>query len=157
MDKKTFGSLIKDGYVYFSIVNESLGKLGVHRFLENLKDEFRKVAKRGSNMSVSNLNSVCLQQQLVSAIHRMVASLEQLSVTGSEWPAETSELSHSPCNNANGQLETGAPTKAPLLGNPSKQDKRMGLHQKLLKEGAIFETSNIQFFFVVVVEEQWNL
>ncbi|KAL2520320.1 SNARE-like superfamily protein [Forsythia ovata] len=124
MDKKTFGFLIEDGYVYFAIVNESLNKLGVHRFLENLKDEFRKVAKRGSNRSVSNLNSVCLQEQLVPAIHRMVASLEQLSVTGSEWPAETSELSPSPCNNANGQIETGASTKAPLLGKPSKQDKK---------------------------------
>lgn len=124
MDKKTFGFLVEDGYVYFSIVNESLGNLGVLQFLKNLKDEFRKVAKRGSNRSMSNLNSVCLQDQLVPAVQRMVASLEQLSVSGSEWPAETSKLSPSPCNNASGQIETSASTKAPLLVKPSKQERK---------------------------------
>ncbi|CAA2987123.1 phytolongin [Olea europaea subsp. europaea] len=125
MNKKTFGFLMEDGYVYFAIVNESLGNPGFLRFLENLKDEFRKVAKRSSNRSMSNLNSVCLQEQLVPAIKSMVASLEQLSVTGSEWQAETSELSPSPSNNANGPIETRASsTKAPLLGKLSKQEKK---------------------------------
>ncbi|XP_022861508.1 phytolongin Phyl1.1-like isoform X1 [Olea europaea var. sylvestris] len=124
MEKKTFGFLMEDGYVYFAIVNESLGNRGVLRFLENLKDEFRKLAKRGSNRSMSNLSSVCLQEQLVPAIQRMVASLEQLSVTGSKWPDETKELSPSPCNNANGQIETSTSTKAPLLGKPSKQERK---------------------------------
>ncbi|CAI9754257.1 unnamed protein product [Fraxinus pennsylvanica] len=124
MNKKTFGFLMEDGYVYFAIVNENLGNPRVLQFLENLVDEFRKVAKRGSNRSISNLNSVCLQEQLVPAIQQMVASLEQLSVTGSEWPAQTTELAPSPSNIANGQIETRASTKAPLLGKLSKQDKK---------------------------------
>ncbi|CAI9756788.1 unnamed protein product [Fraxinus pennsylvanica] len=66
MNKKTFGFLMEDGDVY--IVKENLGNPRVLRFLENLEDEFRLVAKRGSNRSMSNLNSVCLQEQLVSAI-----------------------------------------------------------------------------------------
>ncbi|CAI9775479.1 unnamed protein product [Fraxinus pennsylvanica] len=40
------------------------------------------------------------------------------------FSAETSELSRLPCNNANGQIGTGASTKALLLGKPRKHEKR---------------------------------
>ncbi|ONH90968.1 hypothetical protein PRUPE_8G086200 [Prunus persica] len=48
MGKRTYGFLIEDGYIYFTIVDESLGNLGVLQFLEHLRDEFKKVARKGS-------------------------------------------------------------------------------------------------------------
>lgn len=99
MAKKTFGFLMEgEGYVYFAIVDEGLGNAKVLRFLEQLKDEFRRVAKRGSCWTMSNLNSLCLQGELVPVI--------------------------SPCNNATGEIEGGASTNALLLGKPSRQEKK---------------------------------
>lgn len=100
MVKKTFGFLMEDeGYVYFAIVDEGLGNDKVLRFLEQLKDEFRKVAKKGSCWTMSNLNSICLQGELVPVI--------------------------SPCNNATGKIvEGGDSTNALLLGKPSRQEKK---------------------------------
>lgn len=99
MAKKTFGFLMEgDGYVYFAIVDEGLGNAKVLRFLEQLRDEFRKVSKRGSCWTVSNLNSLCLQGELVPVI--------------------------SPCNNYPGQIEAGASANALLLGKQSRQGKR---------------------------------
>ncbi|MCI10652.1 putative VAMP-like protein, partial [Trifolium medium] len=40
--KKTYGLLMEDGYVYFTIVDEGLGSSVVLRFLEHVRDEFRK-------------------------------------------------------------------------------------------------------------------
>lgn len=99
MAKKTFGFLMEgEGYVYFAIVDEGLGNVKVLRFLEQLKDEFRRVAKRGSCWTMSNLNSLCLQGELVPVI--------------------------SPCNNATGEIEGGASTNSLLLGKPSRQEKK---------------------------------
>ncbi|MCD9560644.1 hypothetical protein HAX54_019372 [Datura stramonium] len=99
MAKKTFGFLMEgEGYVYFAIVDEGLGNAKVLRFLEQLKDEFRRVAKRGSCWTMSNLNSLCLQGELLPVI--------------------------SPCNNATAQIEGGASTNALLLGKPSRQEKK---------------------------------
>ncbi|KAK4365685.1 hypothetical protein RND71_013565 [Anisodus tanguticus] len=48
MAKKTFGFLMEgEGYVYFAIVDEGLGNAEVLKFLQQLKDEFRKLAKKG--------------------------------------------------------------------------------------------------------------
>ncbi|KAM7511467.1 hypothetical protein LguiB_010342 [Lonicera macranthoides] len=126
MGKKTFGFLMKDGHIYFAIVDDALGNPGVLRFLENMRDEFRKLAKRGSNRSMSNLNSLGLQEQLVPVIRHLITSLERVSETSTEWPSETpSPHQPSPYNNTNGQTEAGGSTKAPLLGNKSsKQEKR---------------------------------
>ncbi|KAL0437881.1 UNVERIFIED_CONTAM: Phytolongin Phyl1.1 [Sesamum latifolium] len=135
--KTTFGFLMDEGYVYFAIVNRSLGNSQVLGFLEELRDQFRMVGKRGSTTSVSSLNtSLCLQEQLLPSVTRLVASLERLSLSASgtvttDWPAQNAsplpyqgELALSPCNNANGHIETGSSTKAPLLGKHSKQEKR---------------------------------
>ncbi|KAL0359953.1 UNVERIFIED_CONTAM: Phytolongin Phyl1.1 [Sesamum radiatum] len=132
-DKTTFGFLMDEGYVYFAIVNRSLGNSQVLGFLEKLRDQLRMVRKRGSTTS-----SLCLQEQLLPSVVRLVASLERLSLSASgsgtvttDWPAQNAlplpyqgELALSPCNNANGHIETGSSTKAPLLGKPSKQEKK---------------------------------
>lgn len=126
MGKKIFGFLMDGGYIYFAIADQRLSKTGVLRFLEHLRDEFKKVAKRGRSMS--NLDSLCLQEQLIPVIHHLVSSLENVSRAGNQWPEESpssfGDLSPSPCNSGNGQIEGGASTKAPLLGKSSKQDKR---------------------------------
>ncbi|KAI3464248.1 hypothetical protein Pfo_020911 [Paulownia fortunei] len=129
MGKNTFGFLMDDGYVYFAIVYESLGNSEVLRFLQRLRGEFKRVGKRGYTRSVSSLNSFCLQEQLFPVVRHLVASLEHVSGTGTEWPAENAsqyqgELVPSPCNNANRHIDGGASTKAPLLGKPSKQEKK---------------------------------
>ncbi|KAA8544563.1 hypothetical protein F0562_022578 [Nyssa sinensis] len=127
--KRTFGFLMEDGYVYFAIVDEHLGNQGILQFLEHVRDEFKKLTKKGSSRSMSNLNSLCLQEQLVPVIRRLIASLEHVSQNSNEWPAETPSphhagLSLSACNDANGQIEIVASTKAPLLGKSSKQEKK---------------------------------
>lgn len=126
MGKKIFGFLMDGGYIYFAIADQGLSKTGVLRFLEHLRDEFKKVTKKGRSMS--NLDSLCLQEQLIPVIHHLVASLENVSRAGNQWPEENpssfGDLSPSPCNSINSQLEGGASTKAPLLGKSSKQDKR---------------------------------
>lgn len=121
MGKKIFGFLMEDEYVYFAIVDENLGKIGVLKFLEHVRDEFKKVAKKGSSRSFSNSNSLRLQEQLVPVIRQLITSLEQVSEMSDDWPRET----HSPnCDNANGNIEGGSITKAPLLGKPNKHEKK---------------------------------
>ncbi|XP_009366877.1 phytolongin Phyl1.1 [Pyrus x bretschneideri] len=127
--KRTYGFLIEDAYVYFTIVDDSLGNTGVLQFLEHLRDEFKKVARKGSRGSLSSvMSSVGIQEQLVPVIHRLITSLENVSHGGSNWTAEASPslhagLSPSP-SSANGQIEVANSTKAPLLGKSSKQDKK---------------------------------
>lgn len=126
--KRTYGFLMEDGCIYFTIVDEGLGNLGVLRFLEHVRDEFRNLAKRGSRGSLSNMNSIYIQEKLVPVIRRLITSLENVSDNRSNWRDETSltfqvGLSPSP-SNLNGQIERGSSTKAPLLGKSSKQDKK---------------------------------
>jgi hypothetical protein len=128
MHKRTFGFLMEDGYVYFTIVNEGLGNLGVLQFLEHVRDEFKVVARKGSRGSFSSMNSIGMQEQLVPVIRHLIISLENVSQSGSDWTAETHSslhagLSPSP-SNANGQIEAASSTKAPLLGKSSKQEKK---------------------------------
>lgn len=128
MSKKTFGFLMDDGCVYFAIVNESIGNSRVLRFLQKLRDEFRKIGKKGTSKNVSSLNSVCLQEQLLPVVSHLVASLEHVSETGERWPQSTylsqGELTPSPGHSANGNFGRGGSTKAPLLGKSSKQDRK---------------------------------
>ncbi|XP_024961862.1 phytolongin Phyl1.1-like [Cynara cardunculus var. scolymus] len=134
MFKKTFGFLMEDGYIYFAIIDENLGNPGNLQFLEHVRDEFKKVAKKGSNRSMSNLNSLVLQEQLVPVIRRLITSLEQ--VTGTTC----NETISSPYNDNNGQLDMGASTKAPLLGKSSKQEKRkMRDHVISVRENGVVE------------------
>ncbi|KAF5479354.1 hypothetical protein F2P56_000186 [Juglans regia] len=128
MCKKTFGFLMEDGYVYFTIVDEGLGNSGVLRFLEHVQDEFKKVARKGSRGSFSSMSSIGLQEQLVPVIRRLITILENVSQGGSDWTGETRSSLHvglsPPSHNVNGQIETVSSTKAPLLGKSSKQDKK---------------------------------
>lgn len=126
--KRTYGFLIEDGYVYLTIVDESLGSPGVLQFLEHLRDEFKKIARKGSRGSLSSMNSIGLQEQLVPVIHRLITSLENVSQGASNWTADTRPslhpgLSPSP-GTANGQTEVATSTKAPLLGKSNKQEKK---------------------------------
>ena len=128
MHKRTFGFLMEDAYVYFTIVDEGLGNSGVLQFLEHVRDEFKKVARKGSRGSFSSINSIGMQEQLVPVIRRLITSLENVSQSRSDWTAETPSsldagLSPSP-SNANGQIEAASSTKAPLLGKSSKQEKK---------------------------------
>ncbi|KAI9099595.1 hypothetical protein K1719_024600 [Acacia pycnantha] len=125
--KRTYGFFMEDGYVYFTIVDESLGNSGVLRFLEHVRDEFRNLTKKGSRGSLSNVNSIYIQEKLVPIIRRLITSLESVSDNNSNWRDETSSfqagLSPSP-SNLNGQVEGASSTKAPLLGKSNKQDKK---------------------------------
>ncbi|CBI16993.3 unnamed protein product, partial [Vitis vinifera] len=114
MGKKTFGFLMEDGHVYFAIVDEGLGNPGVLQFLEHMRDEFKKVARKDSRGSPSSFNSLHIQDQLVPIIHRLISSLEHVSQTSNNWIAD----------DANGQMEAASSTKAPLLGKFSKQEKK---------------------------------
>lgn len=128
MARKTYGFLVEDGYVYFMIVDAGLGSPGALQFLEHVRDEFKKVSKKGSRGSLLGKNVVNIQEQLVPVIRRLIT--ENVSQTRNEWAAEIPimdrvdvGLSPSP-SNANGQIEVATSTKAPLLGKPSKQEKK---------------------------------
>ncbi|XVE66600.1 hypothetical protein DITRI_Ditri08aG0091500 [Diplodiscus trichospermus] len=125
--KRTFGFLIEDGYVYFTIVDRGLENRGVLQFLEHMRDEFKNVARKGSKGSFSGMSSIGVQEQLVPVIRGLITSLEHVSNSRNDWKAETPSsdqagLSPSPSKNA--QLEAASSTKAPLLGKSSKQEKK---------------------------------
>lgn len=129
MGKRTFGFLIEDGYVYFIIVDDNVGNTGVLQFLEDFRDEYKKVARKGSRGSLSNMNSISVQEHLIPVIRRLIASLQNVSQAGSSaWTGATPSLhaglSPSPSSIANGQIEVSSSTKAPLLGKSSKQEKK---------------------------------
>ncbi|KAI3522252.1 hypothetical protein L1887_11746 [Cichorium endivia] len=125
MFQKTFGFLMEDGYVYFAIIASTLGNPGNLEFLEHLRDEFKKVTKKGSNRTISNLNSLVLQEQFLPVIRRLIASLEHVTDTTSTPSPYNNGLSPSPTStDNNGNLDIGISTKAPLLGKSSKQEKR---------------------------------
>lgn len=124
MNHKTFGFLMEESYVYFTIADEGLGNSGVHSFLKHVMEEFRKASKKGGTLrrTMSNLtNPHALQDQLLPIVHRLIASLEKVSQNRTEWPTEALSCD----NNANGrQNEASVSTKMPLLGRPGKHEKR---------------------------------
>ncbi|KAF2290879.1 hypothetical protein GH714_016130 [Hevea brasiliensis] len=124
--KRTFGFLMEDGYTYFSIVDKGLGNPAVLKFLEHVRDEFKKVARKGSRGTVSGLSSINIQEQLVPVVHRLIKSLEHVSQH--DWNTETSlsdNMGISPSlSDANGQIEVLTSTKAPLLGKSNKLEKK---------------------------------
>lgn len=115
MFKKTFGFLMEDGFVYFAIIDESLGNPKNLEFLKHVRDEYKKVAKKSSK------NPVVLQEKLVPVIRRLITALEHVAET---IPSSYTDGQSPSPNDNNGQLDIGASTKAPLLGKSSKQEKR---------------------------------
>ncbi|GLU16303.1 hypothetical protein SLE2022_327420 [Rubroshorea leprosula] len=126
--RKTFGFLIEDGCVYFTIVGKGLANLNVLQFLEHVRDEFKKVGKRGFRGSFSNMNLSTVQEQLMPVIRNLIASLEHVSQSDSDWKAKTPSLDHlglSPSpSDVNAQIDAASSTMVPLLGKPSKQEKK---------------------------------
>lgn len=126
--KRTYGFFLEDGYVYFTIVDKGLGSSVVLRFLEHVRDEFKKVARKGSRGILPNMNSISIQEKLVPVIRGLITSLENVPHGSSTWRDETFssfnvDLSPSP-SNLNGQIEGTSSTKAPLLGKSNKPDKK---------------------------------
>lgn len=126
--KRTFGFLIEDGYVYFAILDEGLRDRGILQFLERVRDEFKKITRKGSRGSLSSINSVIVQEKLVPVVQHLITSLEQVPQGGDDWPIEIAALdqaglSPSP-SNMNGVNEIRSSTKAPLLGKIGVQEKK---------------------------------
>lgn len=92
----TFAFLMDDGFVYFAILRHSHGNSQLLSFLQNLRDEFTRIGRKGEFLPV---------------VSGLVASLEGVRA----WPA---------MSNANGDGGAGSSTKAPLLARPSKHDKK---------------------------------
>ncbi|KAJ0233186.1 Phytolongin [Hirschfeldia incana] len=118
--KRRFGFLIGDGFVYFAIVDEALGKLSVLKFLEHLRDEFKKAARkncRGSFTAV--IGSVNVDDHLVPVVSKLIASLERVAA------AETAN-NDLKTSNSNLAEQSESSTKAPLLGKSNKQEKKRG-------------------------------
>lgn len=126
--KRTYGFFMEDGYVYFTIVDDRLGNSVVLRFLEHVRDEFKKLARKGSRGILPNMNSIYIQEKLVPVIRNLITSLENVSHGSSDWRDKSStsfnvDLSPSP-SNLNGRIEGASSTKAPLLGKSSKPEKK---------------------------------
>ncbi|GAB4861178.1 hypothetical protein Ancab_036335 [Ancistrocladus abbreviatus] len=138
VSKRTYGFLMEDGYVYFAIVDAGLGNSGVLRFLEHVRDDFKKLIKKGLKGSRSNLNSICFQEQLLPVIRQLISSLEQVSQTGSDWMSDNCvgdhvDTSFSQGNSSEG-MEGAGSTKAPLLGKSGKHDKKSKEHVIAIKD-----------------------
>ncbi|GLT94354.1 hypothetical protein SLE2022_120990 [Rubroshorea leprosula] len=126
--KRTFGFLMNDGYVYFTIVDEDVENSCVRQFLENLKDEFENVAKMDSRGGSSGLASRSLQEQLVPAIHRLITSLQLGSHSGNDQKSPNSSFHHSGLSslpsNANTQSEAASSTESHSLDGYSRPEKK---------------------------------
>ncbi|XP_077231801.1 SNARE-like superfamily protein [Tasmannia lanceolata] len=125
--RRTFGFLMEDEYVYFAIANVGLGNSGILRFLEHVRDGFKKVAKVRTKGSFSCLSPVCLQEELVPVIRRLISSLENVSrLEGAgqmgERPPHHSDSSQFN-NDQMGNSET-ATSKAPLLEKHNKHERK---------------------------------
>ncbi|XP_058075773.1 phytolongin Phyl1.1-like [Magnolia sinica] len=66
--QRTYEFLMEDGYVYFTIVDKVLGNAGVLRFLEHVRDGFKKVVKNSSRSNLAGSNPICIEEQLVPII-----------------------------------------------------------------------------------------
>lgn len=93
---RTYGFLMEDGHVYFAICDAILGNTKLLRFLEHLRDGFKRGLKSG------------LQEELVPVIRRLISSLESVSRPAGGGGGVMAEGASS------SQVSTS--TKAPLLG-----------------------------------------
>ncbi|XP_014498851.1 phytolongin Phyl1.1 [Vigna radiata var. radiata] len=159
--KRTYGFFMEDGYVYFAIIDKGLGNSVVLRFLEHVRDEFKKLARKGSRGILPNMNSIHFQEKLVPVIRSLITSLESVSHGSSNWRDGTSnsfqvDLSPSP-SSLNGQIEGASSTKAPLLGKSNKPDKKkvkdhviamrdveLEEHRKSTDRGARADSGNLE-------------
>uniref|UniRef100_A0A1J3JAD0 Putative VAMP-like protein n=1 Tax=Noccaea caerulescens TaxID=107243 RepID=A0A1J3JAD0_NOCCA len=114
--KRRFGFLIGDGFVYFAIVDEVLGKFSVLKFLEHLRDEFKKAARKNNirGSFTAMIGSVNVEDQLVPVVSKLIASLERVA-----------EAANKDLKSSNLVEQTNS-TKAPLLGRLNKQEKKKG-------------------------------
>lgn len=120
LGKRTFGFLIGDGIVYFAIVDKVLGRSSVLKFLEHLRDEFKKAARKNSRGSfTAMIGSINVDDQLVPVVSRLIDSLERVA-------EDTNNDLKTNNNNLAEQSEAVNSTKAPLLGRSSKQEKKKG-------------------------------
>ncbi|CAN6808775.1 hypothetical protein F2Q70_00009173 [Brassica cretica] len=125
--KRRFGFLIGDGFVYFAIVDEALGKVSVLKFLEHLRDEFKKAARkncRGSfTAAIGSINVDDVVSKLIASLERVAAE-----TANNELKTRNSNLAE--------QSEGVSSTKAPLLGRSSKQEKKRGKDHVVSVRGA---------------------
>ncbi|XP_071711720.1 phytolongin Phyl1.1-like [Rutidosis leptorrhynchoides] len=137
MFNKTFGFLMEDdGYVYFAILDENLDNPKKLQFLQHVREEFKKVVKKGSKRSKSNPNPLVIQQQMLPVVKRLIASLEPaLSYNNDGLGLSPSPIS----NDNNGQNDMGASTRAPLLGKTSKDKRKNKDHVISVRENGVDE------------------
>ncbi|KAL2893923.1 Phytolongin Phyl1.1 [Bienertia sinuspersici] len=144
MGGKTFIFLVEDGFVYFAIANEGIGNSALLQFLQHVRNEFKKITKKGLSFGrkgVASNPNVNLQEQLVPAIRQLIASLQNVSQTGAK-NGTNSNLSSSPCNAYYGEVvEVATSTKAPLLGNKNgnKTEKKVKDHLMIGMRGMELE------------------
>ncbi|XP_021775298.1 phytolongin Phyl1.1-like [Chenopodium quinoa] len=140
MSKRTFMFLMEDGYVYFAIANEGIGNPALLQFLEHVRIEFKKIAKKSSGGRKGGASNVNLQEQLVPVIRQLITSLQNVSQTGAN--GGSANPSSSPCVSYYGEVvEVATSTKAPLLGNSKtlKQDKKVKDHHMIAMRGIELE------------------
>lgn len=139
-DKRTFGFLMDDVNVYFAVASECVGNSGVLRFLNKLRDEFRRVGKRGGgsfSRSLANSNSLRLQEQLLPVVSHLV---NLISETVTQRSAENAPSSICNIGNGHEHIECGSSSKAPLLGKLNKQEKK----KKMSKDHVISVRGDIE-------------
>ncbi|CAN8246665.1 unnamed protein product [Cochlearia groenlandica] len=121
LGKRTFGFLMGDGFVYFAIVDVVLRRSSVLKFLEHLRDEFKKAAKKNCKGSsfTAMIGSINVEDQLVPVVTRLIASLDRIAEANNNDSLRTNLAEVSSNEAANS-------TKAPLLGRLSKQEKKKG-------------------------------
>ncbi|XP_047324589.1 phytolongin Phyl1.1-like [Impatiens glandulifera] len=86
MNQKIFGFFKEDKFVYFAILDESLGNSGVYKFLKTVNDEFRKAIQNSSRRNMTDLNALALQEQFLPVIHRLIVSLDKTANFSMEMP-----------------------------------------------------------------------
>lgn len=141
VSRRTYFFLVEDGFVYFAIANEGIRNSALLQFLEHVRNEFKKISKKGSGFGrkrgASNSNSN-LQDQLVPVIRQLITSLQNVSPTGENSSGNNLKASASPCNAYYGEgMEAATSTKAPLLGNNknSKPEKKVKDHHMIAMRG----------------------
>ncbi|KAJ0977246.1 hypothetical protein J5N97_012720 [Dioscorea zingiberensis] len=108
--KRTFGFLIVDDCTYFAIVDPCDGSSSVYRFLQHIRDGFRRVSKNG------------LQDEIFPIIQRLMASLESVNSPAASTEERSPEVWSS--------SDASPSTKAPLLG---KHDKKAKMKERVIE------------------------